>query len=779
MIYSEFDVGADLLPNMADGVIENAGGLSTIGFTTPLGAGSYTLWWSQGGTPTTSTVTASVAPVNTDNAAPTIAPVNDITVDEQQLTTAQVTATDTDAGDTITLSAALADSNGTPVTGYSFTDNGDGTGDFSWSTPDLPATETFTATITASDGVNPDVTSAFDITVNDTTPLSGDTVLYRWNAGKANIAAIDGGPDWVFDTSFIVGGPTKVYKGNVSILDASVPSGTTPVGLFTQERWDPASGTEMAFEFGNGALTSGDYAVRLFMSEPAFGTGARLFDVSIEDQLFLDDIDLAATFGTGVGGMFEWTGQLTDGTIDIDFQRVTQNPQINAIEIIQLAAGPVLPEANISVTPSSGSEDESTLVTVTVTTSSAVSGDQTVDLALSGSGIAGSDFISAVPGSITILDGATSASITLNVADDADVESLETATFTISSPSAGLALGSATVGTLDIVDNDSPPNNPPSITSPSAFNITENGTAVGTVTANDPENDTVIYAISGGADQTLFTIDANTGALNFISAPDFEAPADAGTDNVYDVQISASDGTNAPVTQDITVTVTDDPNETPPNQAPTIAPIANITVDEQQLTTAQVTATDTDAGDTITLSAALADSNGTPVTGYSFTDNGDGTGDFSWSTPDLPATETFTATITASDGVNPDVTSAFDITVNDTTPLSGDTVLYRWNAGKANIAAIDGGPGLGFRYFIHRWRTHQSLQRECLYSGCFGPIWNNPGRALYTGTLGSGKRYRNGLRIWKRSIDLGRLRSPFVYERTCLWHRGTPLRCEH
>ena len=428
------------------------------------------------------------------------------------------------------------------------------------------------------------------------------------------------------------------------------------------------------------------------MSEPAFGTGARLFDVSIEDQLFLDDIDLAATFGTGVGGMFEWTGQLTDGTIDIDFQRVTQNPQINAIEIIQLAAGPVLPEANISVTPSSGSEDESTLVTVTVTTSSAVSGDQTVDLALSGSGIAGSDFISAVPGSITILDGATSASITLNVADDADVESLETATFTISSPSAGLALGSATVGTLDIVDNDSPPNNPPSITSPSAFNITENGTAVGTVTANDPENDTVIYAISGGADQTLFTIDANTGALNFISAPDFEAPADAGTDNVYDVQISASDGTNAPVTQDITVTVTDDPNETPPNQAPTIAPIANITVDEQQLTTAQVTATDTDAGDTITLSAALADSNGTPVTGYSFTDNGDGTGDFSWSTPDLPATETFTATITASDGVNPDVTSAFDITVNDTTPLSGDTVLYRWNAGKANIAAIDGGP---------------------------------------------------------------------------------------
>jgi len=102
VIYSEFDVGNDLLANMADGVIENAGGLSTIGFATPLGAGSYTLWWSQGGTPTTSTVTASVAPVGTGgNTAPTIPPVGDISVNEQQLATASVVASDPDAGDVI------------------------------------------------------------------------------------------------------------------------------------------------------------------------------------------------------------------------------------------------------------------------------------------------------------------------------------------------------------------------------------------------------------------------------------------------------------------------------------------------------------------------------------------------------------------------------------------------------------------------------------------------------------------------------------------------------
>jgi len=78
-------------------------------------------------------------------------------------------------------------------------------------------------------------------------------VLYRWNAGNADVAAIDGGMDWIADTSVIVGGPTNIYSGNISNLDASVPTGTAPAGLFTQERWDPSSGTEMAFEFGGGS----------------------------------------------------------------------------------------------------------------------------------------------------------------------------------------------------------------------------------------------------------------------------------------------------------------------------------------------------------------------------------------------------------------------------------------------------------------------------------------------------------------------------------------------
>jgi Ca2+-binding RTX toxin-like protein len=64
------------------------------------------------------------------------------------------------------------------------------------------------------------------------------------------------------------------------------------------------------------------------------------------------------------------------------------------------------------------------------------------------------------------------------------------------------------------------------------------------------------YSIVGGADAAKFAINASTGALSFITAPDFENPTDAGTNNVYDVVVQVSDGTLVD-TQAIAVNVTD------------------------------------------------------------------------------------------------------------------------------------------------------------------------------------------------------------------------------
>ena len=106
-------------------------------------------------------------------------------------------------------------------------------------------------------------------------------------------------------------------------------------------------------------------------------------------------------------------------------------------------------------------------------------------------------------------------------------------------------------------------NYPPRFTSDAAFEVGENRTAVGTVTAVDRDaEDTVTgYAITGGADQALFSIYGSTGALNFLSAPNFEDAQDQDADNRYEVTVQASSGTLEErvktATQAITVTVTD------------------------------------------------------------------------------------------------------------------------------------------------------------------------------------------------------------------------------
>ena len=104
-------------------------------------------------------------------------------------------------------------------------------------------------------------------------------------------------------------------------------------------------------------------------------------------------------------------------------------------------------------------------------------------------------------------------------------------------------------------------NEPPRITSDGggievAIDINEGQTAVTTVVATDLFPGAVTYSLFGGADAARFTIDAATGALTFITAPDFEAPTDAGRDNTYDVIVSASDGQFSDL-QGITVTVLD------------------------------------------------------------------------------------------------------------------------------------------------------------------------------------------------------------------------------
>jgi hypothetical protein len=62
--------------------------------------------------------------------------------------------------------------------------------------------------------------------------------------------------------------------------------------------------------------------------------------------------------------------------------------------------------------------------------------------------------------------------------------------------------------------------------------------------------------LNGGADQALFNVDPATGVVTFNAAPDFEAPADNDGDNVYEIEVTVSDG-SLEAAQSIAITVTD------------------------------------------------------------------------------------------------------------------------------------------------------------------------------------------------------------------------------
>ncbi|MFG1248770.1 Ig-like domain-containing protein [Xanthobacter flavus] len=125
--------------------------------------------------------------------------------------------------------------------------------------------------------------------------------------------------------------------------------------------------------------------------------------------------------------------------------------------------------------------------------------------------------------------------------------------------------GHGGIATANVTVNVTPVNDAPVITSEEACSVAEN--AVGTayqIVASDVDGDALTYALSG-ADAHLFTVDAD-GRVAFKVAPDFDIPADADGDNVYDIVVEAHDGAVA-TTRDVTITVTD----TGDNRAPVAA----------------------------------------------------------------------------------------------------------------------------------------------------------------------------------------------------------------
>ena len=114
--------------------------------------------------------------------------------------------------------------------------------------------------------------------------------------------------------------------------------------------------------------------------------------------------------------------------------------------------------------------------------------------------------------------------------------------------------------TLSILVSDDTSDNPvPPVFSNASDTVSfqENGTDL-VYTAN--ASGSPAYTITGGDDASLFVINSATGIVQFKSSPDYENPSDNGNDNIYNVEITASNSAGS-AQLSLSVEITDDTND--------------------------------------------------------------------------------------------------------------------------------------------------------------------------------------------------------------------------
>ena len=119
----------------------------------------------------------------------------------------------------------------------------------------------------------------------------------------------------------------------------------------------------------------------------------------------------------------------------------------------------------------------------------------------------------------------------------------------------------------------------------SATSIDENTLTVLTVATEDVEDDSIGYSLSG-TDADKLSI-STSGIVSFKSNPDFETPNDSNSDNNYELNIEASDGTDT-VSESLIITVLDVENE----GNPIIEGLSSQSFDENSLIEIGFTVTD-------------------------------------------------------------------------------------------------------------------------------------------------------------------------------------------
>jgi len=277
---------------------------------------------------------------------------------------------------------------------------------------------------------------------------------------------------------------------------------------------------------------------------------------SVDDYTRINSITIPGGAGATSGTVEINTKQDTidelDEEIIIDVSSV-----VNALEsgnqsaTITIVDDDALPVINFNTASQTVSENVNN-VSVNLSLVNGSSSVITVPYTVSGTASGGGVDHDLVNGVITFEAEDTLASIVFLIQNDNLSEVDEEIIITLGAPT-NARNGVTGIHKLTITDNDSSP----IFTSATAIRLAENTTEINYVaTATDSDNDEITYSLSGGADQSLFSINSNSGELSINTAVDYEAPQDSDANNIYLLEITASDGSNS-VAQTVNITVDD------------------------------------------------------------------------------------------------------------------------------------------------------------------------------------------------------------------------------
>jgi large repetitive protein len=589
---------------------DNGDGTATLGGTpTAQGVFPLTITASNGvGSPATQSFTLTV------QAAPAITSADSTTFTEGSAGSFTVTSTGTPT-------SALTESGSLP-TGITFNDNVNGTATLA-GTPAAGTRGSYVITIGASNGVAPDASQSFTLTVDAAPAITStdSTTFTEGSAGSFSVETSASPTASLSETGTLPAGVSFTDNGDGSASLAGTPTSqgvyTFSIGATNGVAPDASQSFTLTVDAAP-AITSADSATFTEGHAGSFTvttTGTPTPSLSDPGTLptgvtFTDNGDgtatLAGTPAAGTGGSYTFSIDATNGVAPDASQSFT----------LTVDAAPAITSAD-STTFTEGSAGSSTVTTT---------GNPTAALSETGALPAGVSFSDNGDGTATLAGTPTAQgtfTFTVHAANGVAPNASQSFTLTVdaapvitSADSKTFTVGSA--GTFTVRSTGTP-----------TAALTETGSLPGGVTFSD----------NGDGTATL----AGTPA--------------SGTGGSYPITIGATNGVAPDASQSFTLTV---------DGAPSVTSANNTTFTEGSAGTFTVTS----AGYP---TASLTETGALPA-GVTFTDNGDGTATLA-GTPS--AQGTFTLTIHAANGVAPNASQSFTLTV-DAAPVitSADSTTF-------------------------------------------------------------------------------------------------------